>query len=880
MIFPAAFLLMYRRRETGAGSNLAIAAAKFKLQDNALLRTSTAGDGDAGTVFLDVGQAELVNQAKQSFRAGTGLISRVDEGATGRGGDITVGVRSADTELLPQSDPNEVEPGELQLSGGARIEVTTQSQGLGGNLSLSAKRLDILGKVEDRLIFSSISTEVSQRQAQITKDGGSLNITVDRLRLEDSGQITSSTVGSGDAGDIKIAAGEIDIIGSFSTETDTSVNGNFSSNISTSAANGNLEATGNEGNLTIESDRLTIIDGGTVSSETKGFGNSGNLEVKVNSLLLENGGAVSSSNNGLGNSGKFGLDAEEITIAGFNRNQASGLFSSITRVSAEAEAEATARTEDRSFTVDSRNLTVKDGGEIISSTSGVADAQELEINVDNMLVENGGRIGSLTLGEGNAANILINSSLDRINPIDDNNQIIVTGTRTINNGDGSVTTIPSSLFSQVEVGARGNGGEIRVATKKLQIERNATIAANTFGTGNAGNIFIDAQDGSITVRDSGEIDGIRSGISSGVEDPSTGDGGNIDIENVDLLIVTDGGAIGVDAKTEQVRFSVSGDDRVAAGSVDIAANQIEVSGSLDGGNLPSSISAFSQGQSDSGAVTVQAQQELQIIDGAEISVRNQDEGSAGNIKIIADKLTINGGQLDAEVNAGNRGNVKLITGDIDIRGQGGINTQARGNATSGNISIENSGNIFLQDSEIIADATTGNAGNIQIDTAGLFQDSASEISASSDLGIDGIVELNTSFDAARSLGAAFPQKPLDPSLRSNQSCEANEDKNNFAYIGRGGLPINPLDSIMSDFSSIDWGIDTTVADSSDRFERQALISNYVLDNDNRAIEPNNAEQLTEAVAWQTNSAGNIELIASTNKPGFSWQNYRCPVANK
>ena len=877
--FPSAIFSQVLSGAAGDGSKMAIAAAKLKLQNNALLRTSTAGSGNAGTITLDVQQAELANQTNQSFRAGTGLVSRVDGGATGRGGDIEIEVRSAETELLPQADPYEVQPGELQLSGGAKIELLTKSQGEGGNLFLTADRLDVLGKVADQLVFSSINTEVSEQRGQTANNGGNLNIMVDRLRLEDSGQITSGTAGSGNAGNIKITANDIDIIGSSSTEL-ADINSSFSSNISTSSANGNLEATGNEGNLTIQGDRLTIINGGAVSSETKGVGDSGNLEVDVNTLLLENGGQISSSNNGLGRSGKLSVNAEDITITGLNSDKASGLFSSTNRVSEEAantadlpEAELIERIESNNFTINSKNLTVQDGGEIISSTSGVADAENLQINVDRTLtVKDGGRIGSFTLGEGNAGDLKINS----INTIDDNNQIIITGTRTISNLDSSANTTPSSLFSRVEVGARGNGGEIEVKTKNLQIDRGATISANTFGTGNAGNILLDANNGDIAVRDSSEIDGIRSGISSRVENPSTGNGGDINIINVDRLLVADGGAIGVDAKTNEVRFSVSGRDRVSAGEVNIAANNIEISGILDDETrLPSRISAFSEEKSDSGTVTIEAQQQLQVLDGAEISVRNRDEGSAGNIIITAEKLAINGGQLDAEVNAGDRGNIKLVTGDIEIRGQGAINTQAKGNATSGNISIENSGNIVIEDSEIVADATTGNAGNIQINTSGLFQDSTSEISASSELGIDGVVELNISFDAARSLGAAFPQKPLDPNLKSNQSCQTNDNKDNFAYVGRGGLPINPLDSIISNFSSIDWGTNTTVANSINSFERKDIARYYDLDA--RFVE-SNSNYLTEAVSWQTNSAGNIELIASTSRPVLSWQNYQCPAA--
>ncbi|MEO1466435.1 MAG: hypothetical protein AAFR89_09455, partial [Cyanobacteria bacterium J06633_1] len=261
---------------------------------------------------------------------------------------------------------------------------------------------------------------------------------------------------------------------------------------------------------------------------------------------------------------------------------------------------------------------------------------------------------------------------------------------------------------------------------------------------------------------------------------------------------------------------------------------------------------------------------------AEILVRNLEAGDAGNIRIDTRKLILDNGQLNAEVNAGTQGNVQLTTDDIFVEQGSGINTQATGTATSGNISIDNSGNIFLEDSQIVADATQGNAGNIQIDTVGLFTDSDSVISASSELGIDGVVAINASFDEARTVGAAFPQEPLDSDVKSNQTCEANDDKDNFAYIGRAGLPVNPLDSIRENAALVDWGKEPNQTHAQANFVPQELAPKYRLGD--RLLEPENRAKLTEATSWQVNTAGKVELVVSISNPALSGQRELCPAS--
>lgn len=826
--FPSAIFTQVASGAAGNGSDLVLEATEFNLQDNAFIVSSTAGSGNAGTIKLTAERATLANRTAKQF--GTGFFSQVNQAATGTGGDITIEVEEL-----------------LGVLGGAEINLSTNAPAKGGSLSLKSDRLEILGESSDQSaqfqMPSGIITEAGVRDT--AGDGGSLDIRVDQLLLEDGGRINSYAQNNGAGGDISIQTSNDDpevvdlkVIGTSST--------NNPSHISTSVLNSS--ATGDGGDLTIHTQQNVVIaDSGFIRSETRGFGSSGNLHIKAQNLVLENGGHINSLNNGLGESGTLMVDAADILVTGItSTGQQSGLFASISRtengnvvnekIIGLQESERNQEKNQFSFTVNSDRLTIEEGGAIGSSTSGIVDAEDLEIVIADSLT--------------------------------------IDGTKTLLNSGGTVRNIiPSSLFTRVEESASGNGGQLNITTGNLLLDRGAKISANTFGAGNAGNIVINGTNGDITVQDSTEINQIRGGITSGVENPATGDGGDIEIINVNNLLVTAGGAIGVDAKTKEVRI----DDKnpITAGEINISANSITVSGTLaDESQLPSRISAFSEGESNSGTVTINATQELQILDGAEILVRNLDQGNAGNIEINTSKLLLDGGQLNAEVNSGNRGNVKLATDEIVVQQRSGINTQATGTAISGNIEIDNSGNIFLENSQIVADATQGNAGNIKIDTVGLFVDSNSIISASSELGIDGVVAINASFDEARTVGAAFPQEPLDPDIKSNQACETSDEQNNFAYIGRGGLPVNPLNSVRASTSLVDWGTNQNLAQAQAKFELKNIAQgDYRLDD--RILEQSEADQPTEAESWQVNGAGKVELVAAISKPVLSGQSYQC-----
>jgi large exoprotein involved in heme utilization and adhesion len=108
-----------------------------------------------------------------------------------------------------------------------------------------------------------------------------------------------------------------------------------------------------------------------------------------------------------------------------------------------------------------------------------------------------------------------------------------------------------------------------------------------------------------------------------------------------------------------------------------------------------------------------------------------------------------------------------------------------------------------ENSDITANAFTGNGGRVDITTQGLFGiqprlvlTSLSDITASSQLGINGSVVINPiDVDPSRGL-VPLPVVPTDPSNRIDQRCSANasvSSSSQFTTTGKSGLPNKPED---------------------------------------------------------------------------------------
>ena len=183
------------------------------------------------------------------------------------------------------------------------------------------------------------------------------------------------------------------------------------------------------------------------------------------------------------------------------------------------------------------------------------------------------------------------------------------------------------------------------------------------------------------------------------------------------------------------------------------------------------------------------------------------KGDAGNINIDAQEtIEVSGFDRFAEfppieqriskINTSsqqtNGGNVVLNSNLILLDNLGIISASSNSVGSGGNIEINTSSLVALDNNQITANALDLRGGNIDINTNGFFISPNSQITASSELGIDGTVQINTPDINFQKELEQSELKLLTAEKAIANSCLARNNRNSSFTLGSsGGLPKNP-----------------------------------------------------------------------------------------
>jgi filamentous hemagglutinin family protein len=291
----------------GHGGNLLINTNVLEVRDRAQILTGTRGIGNSGNLIVNATEVIEIKQPLSGLSTQT-----IGSGQSGR--------LEINTERL--------------IVDRGQISTTTFSSGDAGDLAIRASELvEVRGEFQpqnaDRVFSGGLFTQVevpSDMNGMLspppaTGSGGTLTVETDRLIVENGGQISASTTSEGSGGTLNITASEIELRGQRSD--------NMSSGLFTITRGPNRA-----GNLTIDTDRLIIEDGATVSvrgerspmpmnppdEEIGEIGDAGNLRIHSDDIRL-NRNAVISAATLSGNGGNINIDTA--TIAGFNNSDIS-----------------------------------------------------------------------------------------------------------------------------------------------------------------------------------------------------------------------------------------------------------------------------------------------------------------------------------------------------------------------------------------------------------------------------------------------------------------------------------------------------------------------------------------------------------------------------
>jgi filamentous hemagglutinin family protein len=498
---PSGLFVDVASSSNSTGGNLNVETESLRVADGGQIGANTFGAGKAGSLSVQAQNIELSGGANLGP---SGLFAGVAPGAAGQGGNLTIATER------------------LQIIGGAQVSVSTFGSGDAGNLSLRASEVAIVGTFPGGDTSGLLATV----EPQASGSGGNLMIEANRLRIADGAVVGASTFGIGNAGSLTVKAQTIEVIGEGAAGT---------SLLATTVVPG---ATGQGGDLKIETGRLRILDGGQIAVSTGGAGNAG--ELTVNADLVELIGSSERSASGLlanavigtGDGGSIKLNADRLVIldgatistSNFSTNPnippGQGIAGDIdikaNSLLLDRQSSITAATNSGgggniNIYVD-KSLIARNNSQISAETFGTGDGDRINILAGSLEIASGSDIVTDSEGLGQAGNIDITA--DRINLNRGNLSAI---SKQTGGGDISLTSEfivleNESTISTSVLDSTGGGGNIKIDTDIFVAIENSDIRADAV-RGPGGNIQINAQglflspDSNITASSQYGVDG-------------------------------------------------------------------------------------------------------------------------------------------------------------------------------------------------------------------------------------------------------------------------------------------------------------------------------------------------------------------------------------
>ncbi|MEH2182734.1 two-partner secretion domain-containing protein [Nostoc sp.] len=857
-----------------------VAKADISLSNQALVSTSGEGGG-AIQVWgkgITVNGGSKIEASTLGALPGKGLNVNASESVQVLGESPT-GIRSglfAETFGTGDAGNLTINTRQLQILAGGKISSGTYNAGAAGDLTVNASEsVQVAGLTVSGQFGSDLFTQSS---SGATGEGGKLTINTSRLLVEDGGQVSASTSGEGVAGNLTVNASEsVQIIG-------IPDNPNLGYTGILAASDG----VGDAGDITINTRQLLIQNGAGIITDNEGKGVGGSITVNAESVQLVGTAIlpqfsnrwypskISSNTYDTGPAGKITINTNQLLIqdgaAISARTNGSGAGGSLTvNASQSVKLIGPATNSNSLFPFPSSLLT---------QTSSTGTAGDLTINTNQLIVRKG-QLSASTFGQGNAGNINIDTVT--MNIIDSQVGSSVyrkgfAGNLTIHAAEsveisGKIKSFtsnienPAGLFAQVNPQGEGRGGNLTIETKRLSVSHGGKVQVATFGQGDAGNLTIRASDVEVfdTPVDNLYATGINAGIERDADEtviPPRGNGGDLTIET-DRLSVR-GGAI--------VSVGTAGEGN--AGRLRIhASKSVEVVGKSPNGNFNSQISAAvtPEGTGSGGSLKLETEQ-MSVRDGGEVTVSSTGSGTAGNLDIQARSLSLdNQGAIAAITRSGNGGNITLKLQDLLLLRNGSQISTTAGSSKfggdGGNITINSPFIVAVpkENSDISANAFTGQGGRVDITTNGIFgilpQKSPTEnsdITASSQLGVSGEVTINSpDTDPSRGL-IQLPSNLVDASQQIAQGCTPRRGQNagRFIATGRGGLPQSPNEPLRGRAVITGW------------VDLPAQATHTVTDKLSTATMTKSSGQIVEAQGWIVDANGDVMLVAQSPQSSF------------
>ena len=514
----------------------------------------------------------------------------------------------------------------------------------------------------------------------------------------------------------------------------------------------------------------------------------------------------------------------------------------------------------------------------ITAYSDINLAQKSSISLIEQPTGNGSPKGSGSL-ELRGRNITLEDSSTiiaiRNRPGSNEDSINIFASDSLNLLEDNPDNFPSAIITQTQENTNQQGVDINIDTTNLKLQNNALIISTVASRGDGGEINIVAQELDFNNSNSS----YSTGIISQVLPESQGDGGIIiiDVENLELSdnfsdvdeddLNDDLEAVVGANRADQLEDLIEDDDDAGGENVFVGLNRVSGDNTfiLPGGGQ---ISVRNNGVGNGGIALIKIDN-TDVLELSEPSVETPEVEAPEMEEVVAEPDD----QIPEEViEADNQMPEEVIEPTPELESpqiESDINSK-----TSEVVEEEISNEVIKQTSDNNQETATqqpsvnqelstednyvfnlNNGETIVIDTDDLNQ-LGNEIAADAANTADAESE-----DTKMFIDGLFIANSFNSSLDLFSACHIGN--NNFTYIGRGGIRINPLEELTDSTLLPDWEITPQKIDNSSG----SANLKFLLE----------SKPIVEAQSWKINQNGKVELVATSVENKLTWvDRVRCP----
>jgi filamentous hemagglutinin family protein len=395
---------------SGNNGSIQLQGRNISLSEGSAAGIQNLGAQSSGGITIHA--TESLNLTGNTNDGRLGSLIQISNSGIGQTGDITLSAA------------------QLSLLNGGLISTQMFTQASGGNIIANvAGSIDIDGFAPGNPVRTSSVSATTSSSAK----AGNLTISTGNLRVLNSGNLGSTSLGSGDTGTLQVNTRDL-----------IEVAGNHPIILTPSSLGLGVFSSGNANNMVINTSKLVVREGGIIGSGTYSTGAAGSVTINASESVDIKGRGVGSII-----PSRITSTAEIVDPATRNAFRLPDIPSG----------------NAGSLTINTPSLRVTDGAFVTVKNDGPGSAGDLQIKSNSIFLDNKGSITAST-ASGNGGDIRLNQQ-------------------------NSLLLRKESLISATTTGI-GNGGNLSINAPVIVGLENSDIIANAV-QGNGGNINITTQ---------------------------------------------------------------------------------------------------------------------------------------------------------------------------------------------------------------------------------------------------------------------------------------------------------------------------------------------------------------------------------------------------